>query len=29
MWLILLGATIALVFEAFRHKKEIDRFPGE
>jgi hypothetical protein len=29
MWLLLVGATIALVFEAIRQKKEMDGFPGE
>jgi hypothetical protein len=29
MWLLLIGATIALVYEAIRHKKEMDGFQGD
>jgi hypothetical protein len=29
MWLLLIGATIALVYEAIRHKKEMDGFHGD
>jgi hypothetical protein len=29
MWILLLSASLALVFEAFRHRKDLDRFLDE